>query len=199
MSKAQQHISQNKLPCIVQFKLLKIKVSAEKKISLRPRVTRGDKQASQLDTFEIEPQQCAKVFSYSTLQTSFDITIFVLHNAPLEKQCKVDFMVVDSEGLEKSVVASLEFNVEDHLGADYAERTYRATQTQIAKGFGINVVSIRVRIDVEPVHSSEHRQMTLFKTCENWRSMQGAPEIGTMRDDLDPTEMAHRSMRRQQA
>ena len=53
----------------------------------------------------------------------------MLHNAPLEKQCKVDFMVVDSEGLEKSVVASLEFNVEDHLGADYAERTYRATQT----------------------------------------------------------------------
>ena len=127
--KAIGHIGETKLPCTIEFTLLKVKVSAKRSLTLRPRISRDSKQAAQMDTFEVEVQDYAKVVTTSSLTTSFNVTMFIKHNAPVEKQCKVDLMIVDNNGAGSTVVASLDLNVEDHFGAAFTQRTYRMMQT----------------------------------------------------------------------
>ena len=76
-----------------------------------------------METFEVPAQDYARVITTSmvSLKTSIQVTIFIKHNAPVEKQCKFELIVVDEEGTDNIVAASLEFNVEDHFGAAYAQ------------------------------------------------------------------------------
>lgn len=72
----------------------------------------------------------------------------------MEKQCKIDLVVVDSTGKGETVVANLDFNAAMHVGQDYAEFTYEMTPTPTAKLFGVNATSIRLSASVsltEPI------------------------------------------------
>ena len=54
------------------------------------------------------------------LKTSVQCTMFVKHNIPMDKICKLDLIIVGEDGKDKDVVASLELDVKDHFGQSYA-------------------------------------------------------------------------------
>lgn len=123
-------------------------------MQIRPRVKRGNNQATTLEEFQV-PQQHAKVLSLEH-EDSFGVKLFLLGTGPQVKTCTIDMILVDNQGND-TVVATVDFNISYHIGKAYASNTYNMTTTQKANEKGINISAINVKVIIEQANLNDAR------------------------------------------
>ena len=75
----------------------------------------------------------------------------------MEKLCRVELVIVDSNGKGEAVAATVDFNAAMHVGTGYAECSYEMQQKPPAKLFGVCASNVRIGAQVNLLDPSDSK------------------------------------------
>ena len=83
------HLTETKIPCTVNFQLLRVKASSSKMLYIMPQIKRGKQDAIKLRSFQVQPSTNKKVTELGSLNLAadFEISLFMKKDEAMPKTC----------------------------------------------------------------------------------------------------------------